>query len=203
MRGAPRPPAARKLRGLWPLALALGCASAAPRRPAVDPEALRGVTLSLPPPSDVRRSLGRGCGQVSSDLPLQTERALVRAFSEAGAQLSSHAEWTLEVALATATVGAEYQGSGNQSARAPTEPQPDAPDLSSSGASLFNGDNGRATVSLEATLLRAGQLVWRGTVSGHAESVPCQQVQAKVREALDDAAQALRAQVIEQVRGAR
>lgn len=183
------------------LALA-ACASAPAPRPTVAPDALRGVTLSLPPPSDVRRSEGAGCGQVAANLPLQTERALVRAFSDAGARLGSQAEWTLQVALATATVGAEYQGSPNQSARPAREPQPDEPDLLARSGSLFNGDNGHATVSLEGTLLRAGRLVWRGSVSGHADSVPCQQVQAKVGEALEDAVAALRAQVIAQIRRA-
>ncbi len=188
-------------------ATAFGCATARAPRPAVAPDALRGVTLSLPPPTDLRRSAGTGCGQVSSDVPLQTERTLVRAFSDAGARLlggsqAREAEWTLAVSLATATVGAEYQGSPNQSARPPGEPQPDVPELFSNRGSLFNGDNGHATVSLEATLTRAGRLVWSGNVSGHAESVPCQQVQAKVREALEDAVDGLRAQVIEQIRRA-
>lgn len=127
----------------------------------------------------------------------------MRAFSDAGARLSATAEWTLTVALATATVGAEYQGSPNQSARPAGEPQPDAPDLIlTNRGSLFNGDNGRATVALEGTLTRAGRLVWTGNVSGYAESVPCQQVHQKVREALDDAVYNLRAQVIEQIRRA-
>jgi hypothetical protein len=178
------------------------CATAPAPRPAVDPAALRGVSLSLPPPTDLRRSIGSGCGQVSSDLPLQTERSLVRAFSDAGARLSTSAEWTLSVALATATVGAEYQGSPNQTARPAGEPQPDLPDLLANRGSLFNGDNGRATVALEGTLTRAGRLVWSGNVSGHAESVPCQQVHEKVREALEDAVAALRAQVIDQIRHA-
>lgn len=186
---------------LW-LCLLCACATTQPPRPPVDPAALRGVTLSLPPPTDLRRSTGSGCGQVSSDVPLQTERSLVRAFSDAGARLSATAEWTLTVTLATATVGAEYQGSPNQSARPAGEPQPDLPDLLSNRGSLFNGDNGRATVSLEGTLTRAGRLVWSGNVSGHADSVPCQQVHQKVREALDDAVFELRAQVIEQIRRA-
>ena len=187
---------------LFAAALCCACATAPAARPAVDPAALRGVTLALPPPTDLRRSTGSGCGQVSSDVPLQAERALVRAFSDAGARLASQAEWTLSVAVATATVGAEYQGSPNQSARPTSEPQPDLPDLLGNRGSLFNGDNGRATVSLEGTLTRGGALVWSGNVSGHADSVPCQQVQAKVREALDDAVFELRARVIEQIRRA-
>lgn len=185
-------------------AVLLGCATAPATRPAISPDALRGVTIALPSPIDVRRSAGSGCGQVSADVPLQTERMLVRAFSDAGARLTllREAEWTLDVALATATVGAEYQGSSNQSARPAAEPQPDAPDLLTNRGSLFNGDNGRATVSLEATLTRRGQRVWSGNVSGHAESVPCQQVQQKVREALEDAVDGLRARVIEQIRHA-
>ena len=176
------------------------CASAPAPRPAVDPAALRGVTLALPPPTDERRSTGSGCGQVSSDMPLQTERSLVRAFSDAGARLLASGDWSLSVALTTATVGAEYESAPNQTARPAGEPQPDAPNLLGSPGSIFNGDNGRATVSLEGTLSRAGRLVWRGNVSGHAESVPCQQVHQKVREALEDAVAALRAQVIEQIR---
>ena len=190
------------MRGPCCLLLLVACATPPRAGRRVSPTALQGVRLALPPPVDLRRSPGAGCGQVAPDVPLQAEKALVEAFGKTGADLtvSGAAPWTLTVSIVTATVGAEYVGTPNASARPPEGRKPDAPELSTSGlSSLFTTDNGHATVTLEATLARGGTVAWRGTANGHADSVPCQDVRLKVREALVDAVEELRDAVIAQV----
>lgn len=159
------------------------------------------MTLALSTPTDARRSPGVGCGQIDSDLVLPAEKALVQAFSDAGASLTfgSAAPWSLSVAVTSAGVGAQYAGSSNQTARPTSEPPSDLPVLGHNNVSLFNGGNGHASVTLEATLLHKGELVWRGNVTGNADSVPCTQVQAKTREALGEAVLLLRRRVLDAI----
>src|SRR5436305_561283 len=90
------------------LLLAAACAPARPRR-SVDSQALHGVTLGLPRPADARDSPGIGCGQLSQDLPLRAQKALVAGFADAGASPtnSDRERWTLTVALREATMGEE------------------------------------------------------------------------------------------------
>lgn len=191
---------------LFSCPLLFACASPRAARK-VSPSALKGVTLAVPPPADLRFSPGAGCGQIAPDVPLQAEKALVDAFSKAGAALTvtGSAPWTLTVAIITATVGAVYEKNSNASARPTTEPEPrpgEPGEILAGRGSLFNGDNGRATVTLEATLVHGGTIAWRGTVNGHADSVPCQDVRPKINEALVDAVEALRAEVIAHVTSA-
>ncbi len=176
------------------------CAAARPVRE-VSPTALRGVTLGLPPTAGLSASTPDGCGQQVSDLSLQTGKLLVESFSAAGAQpsLSSRAPWTLNVTITDAGMGADYR----RSKFTPTQWQGEEPGVNqippAGTEGGLNGAMGRATVALDATLLREGQLIWRGTVSGHADSVPCGAVRQKLHEALVDAVSALREQVIRQV----
>jgi hypothetical protein len=182
-------------RALWLLAL-LGCVPGAAQRP-INPRALQGMTLGLPPPTDLRQTPGIGCGQISRDLALRAHRALVSSFSEAGATatLEEHAPWTLTVTLREAAMGLENVGL-RRSDR-PVEDMPeDAPSLNEPRASLFNSGNGNAAVVLDAMLSRGGKVVWRGTVTGHARSAPCVEAIDKVREALADAIAELRDRVI-------
>src|SRR5436853_7877262 len=90
------------------LMLLAACTPARTRR-AADPEALRGVALGLPVPADARPTPGIGCGQLSQDLPLRAHKALVAAFSDAGASVSNsdREPWVLTVALREATMGEE------------------------------------------------------------------------------------------------
>jgi hypothetical protein len=186
---------------LLPLAL-LACTPAAERRPA-DPSVLRGVTIGLPAPADARDTPGIGCGQVMQDLPLRAHKALIASFSDAGANAtnSSTGPWVLTVALREATMGPE-----NERPR-PTDrplsggvPQPDQPPPEQPQQSWLNSGQGTVSVVLDATLSRDGNVVWRDTVSGHARSAPCVQAVDKVREALQDAVDALRAKVIPLIR---
>lgn len=180
------------------MALLFACTPAAERR-AVDPQALRGVTLGLPVPADARDTPGIGCGQVVPDLSLRAHKALVASFTEAGAHASnaSTGHWVLAVALREATMGPE-----NERAR-PTDrplsgglPSPDQPPPEQPQQSWLNSGQGQVMVVLDATLSRDGGVVWRDTVTGHASSAPCVQAVDKVREALLDAVDVLRAKVM-------
>jgi hypothetical protein len=179
------------------LLLALLCCVPGRAQRPVNPRALQGVTLGLPPPADLRRTPGIGCGQVSQDLALRAHKALVSAFSDAGATatLSEKAPWTLTVTLREAGMGLENAGA-RRSDKPVQEMPEDAPSLNEPRASLFNSGNSNAAVVLDAALSRGGALVWRETVTGHARSAPCLEAIDKVREALADAIEEVRDHVI-------
>lgn len=188
------------MRKLLP-ALLLACAVPAAQRKAVDPQALRGVTLGIPAPADARPSPGIGCGQVSQDLPLRAHKLLVAAFGEAGANATnaSTGKWVLTVALREATMGPE-----NERPRRTDPPvrqgEADVPPLEQPQLSWFNSGMGNVQVVLDATLARDGAVVWRDTITGHAQSAPCVQAIDKVREALSDAVDEVRARVTPRLR---
>jgi hypothetical protein len=171
-------------------------------RHGTDPAALQGVTLGLPSPADARPTPGIGCGQVSQDLPLRAHKALVAAFSDAGATAtnSDTGRWVLKVALREATMGEENTRE-HRGDRAPANTGiqqsggPDFPPLDQQ-PSLFNSGNGNAVVVLDASLSREGTTVWTASVTGRAQSAPCVQAIDKVREALDDAVDELRDRVL-------
>ncbi len=179
----------------------MACTPAQARRGA-DPAALHGVTLGLPSPADARPTPGIGCGQVSQDLPLRAHKALVAAFSDAGATAtnSDTGRWVLKVALREATMGEENTRE-HRGDRAPANSGiqqsggPDFPPLDQQ-PSLFNSGNGNAVVVLDASLSREGTTVWTASVTGRARSAPCVQAIDKVREALDDAVDELRDRVL-------
>jgi len=178
------------------LALIAACTPAHVHSPP-DPRALRGVTLGLPVPADARPTPGIGCGQLSQDLPLRAHKALVAAFSDAGASVSNsdRERWVLTVALREATMG-EENTRARRTDRPPASPVqptgPDAPPLDQPQASIVNSGNATAVVVLDATLTRSGDTVWTGTITGNARSAPCVQAIDKVREALLDAVDELR-----------
>src|SRR5712692_11024391 len=177
------------------------CAPGRAQRP-VNPRALEGVTLGLMPPTDLRQTPGIGCGQISRDLALRAHKALIAAFSDAGATAtnSDRAPWTLAIVLREAGMGLE--NAGTRRSDKPVQDMPeDAPSLNEPRASLFNSGNENAAVVLDATLSRGRALVWRGTVTGHARSAPCVEAIDKVREALADAIDELREHVIARIRG--
>jgi len=182
------------------LLLAAACTPAAARRP-VDREALRGVTLGVPPPADARTSPGIGCGQISQDLALRTHKLLIEAFSDAGAAATnaSTGPWVLTVALREATVGPEDERA-RRTDRPVRQGGPDAPPVDTPQQSWFNSGLGDVVVVLDATLARDGAVVWRETVSGHASSAPCVRAIDKVHEALGDAVDDLRARVTAVIR---
>jgi hypothetical protein len=182
------------------LLLLMDCSPAPARRP-VDPQALRGVTLGVPAPADARPTPGIGCGQVSQDLALRTHKALVAAFSDAGASVSnaSTGPWVLSVALREATMGPENERP-RRTDRPVQQGGPDAPPIDQPQQSWFNSGQGNVVVVLDATLSRDGAIVWREAVAGHAQSAPCVQAIDKVREALADAVESLMTRVIPLVR---
>ena len=181
----------------------LACTPPPARRP-VEPQALRGVTLGVPPPADARPSPGIGCGQVSQDLSFRAHKLLIAAFSEAGATATnaSTGPWVLTVALREAAMGPE-----NERARPTDRPAAqgsadrfETPSTDQPQQSWFNSGQGNVAVVLEATLARDGAVVWRNTVSGHASSAPCLQAVDKVREALGDAIDKLREAITVELR---
>jgi hypothetical protein len=188
-------------RDICALLFAVACTPAQARRVA-DPAALKGVTLGLPTPTDARPTPGIGCGQLVQDLPLRAHKALVAAFSDAGATASNSdtGHWVLKVALREATLGEENtrEHRGDRAAANPNAGMlggPDFPPLDQQ-PSLFNSGNGNAVVVLDASLSREGSVVWTASVTGHAQSAPCVQAIDKVREALDDAVDELRDRVV-------
>ena len=121
---------------------------------------------------------------------------------DAGANVTnaSSGPLVLTAALREATMGPE-----NERPRRTDKPVqqggPDAPAIDQPQQSWFNSGQGNVLVVLDATLSRDGAAVWRETVTGHAQSAPCVQAVDKVREALSDAVENLRARVIPLVRG--
>ena len=187
----------------WRLAacgLLLACTPAATRRP-VDPSVLRGVTLGVPVPADARDTPGIGCGMLAQDLALRAHKALVASFSDAGATVTNASTGHLvrTVALREATMGP-----GNERARRTDKPVrqggPDAPSIDQPQQSWFNSGQGTVVVVLDATLTRDGAVVWRDTITGHAQSAPCLQAVDKVHEALLDAVDDVRAEVLPALR---
>ncbi|TMA89788.1 MAG: hypothetical protein E6J63_10185 [Deltaproteobacteria bacterium] len=189
------------MKALIPVLALLAACTPAQVHSRPDPRSLRGVTLGLPVPADARPTPGIGCGQLSQDLPLRAHKALVAAFSDAGASVSNsdREPWVLTVALREATMGEENVRT-RRTDRPPASPVqptgPDAPPLDQPQASIVNSGNATAVVVLDATLARGGTVTWTGTVAGHARSAPCVQAIDKVREALLDAIDQLRDRVI-------
>jgi len=189
------------MKALIPVLALLAACTPAQVHSRPDPRSLRGVTLGLPVPADARPTPGIGCGQLSQDLPLRAHKALVAAFSDAGASVSNsdREPWVLTVALREATMG-EENVRARRTDRPPASPVqptgPDAPPLDQPQASIVNSGNATAVVVLDATLARGGTVTWTGTVAGHARSAPCVQAIDKVREALLDAIDQLRDRVI-------
>jgi hypothetical protein len=182
------------------LLLAACIPAQAPR--AVDRDALKGITLGVPIPTDARDTPGIGCGVVVMDLSVRAHKQVVNAFSDAGAEVtnSDRAPWVLTLALREAGMGLE-----NAMPRRTDAPVrqggPDAPPIEAPQASFFNGGNDNAEVVIDASLAKNGEIVWRETMNGHAQSAPCVQAYDKVREAMGAAIEQIRERVIKQIRG--
>jgi hypothetical protein len=177
---------------------ALLCAAciSGPQRAPVSPTALKGVTLSVPTPQDARRSESIGCGQFAPLLPQAVERAVVASLGEAGLSFAQQAPWVLTLSVTFAGTGDEYVGAQ----RAP-------PRFGGAGAGLgfqersggVNAGWDDTSLALDATLEREGRLVWQGTVTGHARSMPCVAHQEKLDEATQDAVGRLRTELIRRI----
>lgn len=180
--------------------LLLACVPAQTPR-SVETDALKDVPLGIPEPADARDTPGIGCGMVIEDMSQRAHKLLVVSFSNTGAKVdnSDRGPWVLKLALREATMGPE-----NVSPRRTDHPfrqgGPDIPDVNTPQASLFNGGNDHAQVVFDATLVQEGQVVWRDTISGSARTAPCVQAYDKVREAMGDAVEKIRDQVIVVVR---
>ena len=100
--------------------------------------------------------------------------------------------------------GQATMGPGNERPRRTDKPVqgggPDAPSIDQPQQSWFNSGQGTVVVTLDATLARDGAVVWRDTVTGHAQSAPCLQAVDKIHEALADAIDEVRAAVLPRLR---
>ena len=184
------------------LCILLAACASAPRPVPVSPTALKGVALALPTPVDARRSQSVGCGQFAPELPQALARAVLASLGEAGAAFAAGAPWVLSLSVTFAGTGDEYVGAqrvppqGGQFGAAGAGP---AFEERSGGVNAGWDDT---SLALDATLERAGKLVWHGTVTGHAKSVPCVAHREKLDEATQDAVALLRAEVIRRIASA-
>jgi len=177
--------------------LCAACVST-PQPTPVSPTALKGVKLSLPTPQDARRSDNIGCGQFAPQLPQAVARAVVASLGEAGLSFAQQAPWVLTLSVTFAGTGDEYVGV-----------QRGPPQFGSAPAGLAFEDRGGmnagwddTSLALDATLERQGKLVWHGTVTGHAKSVPCIAHREKLDEATQDAVGRLRSELIHRMASA-
>jgi hypothetical protein len=179
--------------------LCVGCAAGRPQPQAISHTALKGVTLSVPTPQDARRSDSIGCGQFAPQLPQAVARAVIASLGETGASFAQQAPWVLTLSVTFAGTGDEYVG-------APRGP----PQFGSTPAGLgfeersggVNAGWDDTSLALDATLERNGRLVWHGTVTGHARSVPCVAHREKLDEATQDAVGRLRGEVLRRIASA-
>ena len=178
----------------------MGCAgSRPPPRKAVSASALRGVQIGLLPVEDSRPSASAGCGQFAPQLPQAVARAVVASLGEAGLSFAQQAPWVLTLSVTFAGTGDEYVGV-----------QRGPPQFGSTPAGLAFEDRGGVnagwddtSLALDATLERQGKLVWHGTVTGHARSVPCVAHREKLDEALTGAVGDLRDRLVREIDRAR
>lgn len=184
------------------LLLAAACTHTQERRP-VDPQALHGYTIGLPMPADARTTHGIGCGEVSEGLTLRTHRLLIAEFTDAGAtpSLSDHAPWVVLIALREAAMGLSNAEGPRRTDKPIENMPPDAPSLDEPRPSLFNGNSGHAEVVLDATLLHEGNVIWRESVTGRADSAACLEAIDRIHDALRDGIEQIRDRVIPRIRG--
>jgi len=182
--------------------LCVGCAAARPQPQPVSRTALKGVTLAVPTPQDARKSDSIGCGQFAPQLPQAVARAVVASLGETGASFAQQAPWVLTLSVTFAGTGDEYVGAPR------TAPQ--FGQFAGAPAGLAFEDRGGGvnagwddtSLALDATLQRGGKLVWHGTVTGHARSVPCVAHREKLDEATQDAVGRLRGELIRRIASA-
>ena len=175
------------------------CVSA-PQPTPVSPTALKGVTLSLPTPQDARRSDNIGCGQFAPQLPQAVGRAVVASLGETGLSFAQQAPWVLSLSVTFAGTGDEYVGAQRGPPQFGSAPAGLAFEERSGGMNAGWDDT---SLALDATLERHGNLVWHGTVTGHASSVPCVAHREKLDEATRDAVGRLRVELIRRMASAR
>lgn len=179
--------------------LCAACAGAKPQPAPVSPTALKGVTLSVATLLDARNSDNIGCGQFAPELPQTVEKAVIASLGEAGVTFAQKAPWMLSLSVIFAGTGDEYVGAQ----RGPPNFRPAPAGLTfqeRNGGTNAGWDD--TSLSLDGTLQREGKLVWHGTITGHAKSVPCVGHREKLEEATQDAIGKLRTEVIRRIASA-
>jgi hypothetical protein len=179
--------------------LCAACAGAKPQPAPVSPTALRGVALSVPPLQDARRSVSIGCGQFAPELPQTVGRAVVASLGATGVSFAQQAPWVLSLSIIFAGTGDEYVGPQRGPPNFRVPPAGYGFEERSGGTNAGWDDT---SLSFDATLEREGKLVWHGTVTGHAKSVPCVSHREKLDEATQDAIGRLRTELIRQIASA-
>jgi len=179
--------------------LCLACSTAPPKPAPVSPTALKGVTLSVSSLQDARKSDNIGCGQFAPELPQTVEKAVIASLGETGVTFDQKAPWVLSLSVTFAGTGDEYVGAQVMPPNFRIAPAGMAFQDRNGGTNAGWDDN---SLALDATLQREGKLVWHGTVTGHAKSVPCVDHQEKLGQATQDAIGKLRAEVIRQIASA-
>ena len=184
----------------WPIGfLCVACAASRPQPPPVSRTALKGVTLAVPTPQDARKLDNIGCGQFAPQLPEAVARAVVASLGETGASFAQQAPWVLTLSVTFAGTGDEYVGAPRGPPQFGGAPAGLAFEERSGGVNAGWDDT---SLALDATLEREGRLVWHGTVTGHAQSVPCVAHREKLDEATQDAVERLRVELIRRIASA-
>jgi len=179
--------------------LCVACAASRPQPAPVSRTALKGVTLAVPTPQDARKSDNIGCGQFAPQLPEAVARAVVASLGETGASFAQQAPWVLTLSVTFAGTGDEYVGAPRGPPQFGGAPAGLAFEERSGGVNAGWDDT---SLALDATLEREGRLVWHGTVTGHARSVPCVAHREKLDEATQDAVERLRVELIRRIASA-
>ena len=179
--------------------LCVACAASRPQPAPVPRTALKGVTLAVPTPQDARKSDNIGCGQFAPQLPEAVARAVVASLGETGASFAQQAPWVLTLSVTFAGTGDEYVGAPRGPPQFGGAPAGLAFEERSGGVNAGWDDT---SLALDATLEREGRLVWHGTVTGHAQSVPCVAHREKLDEATQDAVERLRVEMIRRIASA-
>jgi hypothetical protein len=179
--------------------LCVGCAAARPQPQPVSHTALKGVTLAVPAPQDARKSDSIGCGQFAPQLPQAVARAVIASLGETGVSFAQGAPWVLMLSVTFAGTGDEYVGAPRGPPQFGSAPAGLAFEERSGGMNAGWDDT---SLALDATLERQGRIVWHGTVTGHARSVPCVAHQEKLDEATQDAVGRLRVELIRRIASA-
>ena len=179
--------------------LCAACAAARPQPAPVSRTALKGVTLAVATPQDARKSDSIGCGQFAPQLPQAVARAVIASLGETGASFAQQAPWVLTLSVTFAGTGDEYVGAPRGPPQFGGAPAGLAFEERSGGVNAGWDDT---SLALDATLEREGRLVWHGTVTGHARSVPCVAHREKLDEATQDAVERLRVELIRRIASA-
>jgi hypothetical protein len=129
-------------------------------------------------------------------------RAVVTSLGETGASFAQQARWVLTLSVTFAGTGDEYAGPARDAPRFGQFAGAPAGLAFEERSGGVNAGWNDTSLALDATLERDGRLLWHGTVTGHARSVPCVAHREKLDEATQDAVGRLRGEIIQRIASA-